>query len=907
MGRNPVGQPAGFSTRVKNKVFKPLSAKPLMQSPITTKTGFLVVLGLSLIPGLHAQNAGEEGETTSEIIELDEFTVSTSGDSGYYSAYSTSATRTNALIKNTPISVTVINEELMEDLMILNDEDISRVTASVTRDPDGFSFNQIRIRGFRSLTQRYDLFWREIERDGYNIQRADVVKGANSLIYGQADPGGKVNSIPKKALFGRSFTSLEATVGSKDFLRLEADANLAVSDDFAVRVMAFHHEQDFDQLYESRELKGATIELGYRLGNKTQFRAHLERIELDQNLQPGMFFDATGTQRYAPNSLADETDGARRASLTAYRNEFIFNPDAVKYIPDEIIADLELQGNPNPTREDIMALYEPWTNKDSLYSSGGPDKYNDRSGDIITLDMTHQFTEDLQLKVAYNREDDDRNALTRAGYSASRVKGPVGGEFIETHWQLMDGRTLANAIKSTLLWEVETDLPLLGNSRHNVLLGYDWDQLEKDPKTYDQIKEGAELFDGNYYNTAILSEKLLLANGFAPDAPNVRYNQRDDLFQLRHKASSEVTTHGYWSAIQSQFLDGRLRSLIGLRYDEVDITHSYVDHVISVAPGYFENRDIPEGVTPETINVEFEANDVKYDQVSPSIGALYWMTDEVGVFANYAKSIQSPTGVDLDPFGDVIPPVYGEGYEYGLRFDLLDGKLNGQIIAFYIEKENDNVVNYDFRLGDIITYEKYGEEFPNYFYFEDRPWHEDFGTWQLQNNVLPGKQIAGDKSRAEGLDVEFYYNPTRSLSVVFSYTYNNLDAIKINENVNPRFGRIFGLAPHNVIVHLRYKIPDGPLDGFTFGLSQRYRSSSTMASYYIDDDDTWYDVDLDPEWHTDGFIRYETGFGQGSSRTKVVFAYRVRNLFDERDLMNRNRSAFYRESQQHFFSARVNF
>ena len=882
-----------------------------MQSSSTIAIRFILGLGLLFLAnGVRAQTtdpSGEEAETASGIIELDEFTVSTSGDSGYYSAYSTSVTRTNALVKNTPISVTVINEELMEDLMILNDEDISRVTASVTLDPDGFSFNQIRIRGFRSLTQRYDLFWREIERDGYNIQRADVVKGANSLIYGQADPGGKVNSIPKKALFGKSFTKLEATVGNKDFFRLEADANLVVNDDFAVRVMAFHHEQDFDQLYETRELKGATIELGYRLGTKTQFRAHLERIELFQNLPPRMFFDATAEERYAPNSLGDETDTQERASLTAYRNEFIFNPEAVQYIPDAVIADLELQGNPDPTREDIMALYKPWAERDALYSSSGPDKYNDRVGDIITLDMTHQFTEDVQLKIAYNREDDDRNALTREGFSASRVKGPVGGEFIDAHWQIIDGRTLANAVKATLFWEVEADLPLLGESRHNILLGYDWDNLEKNPKTYDQIQEGTELFDGNYYRTAILKEQLPLANGFGPDAPNVRYNQRDDLFQLKQAATSDVTTDGYWSAIQSEFLNGRLRSLVGLRYDEVDITHSYVDHVISVAPGYFTNPsfDLPEGLTPETINVEFSANNVKYDQVSPSVGALYWMTDGVGVFANYAKSIQSPTGVDLDPFGDVIPPVYGEGYEYGLRFDLLDGKLNGQIIAFHIEKENDNIVNYDFRLGDIITYEEYGQQYPNYFYYDTRAW-AGVG-WKLQNNALPGKQIAGDKSRAEGLDVEFYYNPTRNLSVVFSYTYNNLDAIKINENVNPRFGRIFGLAPHNVIVHLRYQFRDGPLDGFTLGLSQSYRSSSTLASYYIDDDDAWYDVDFDEEWNTDGFIRYETAFGKGSSRTQVSFAYRVRNLFDERDLMNRNRSAFYRESRQHFLTARVNF
>lgn len=864
-----------------------------------------VVFPVALVGQTPAPEKPEEPKTP-DVIVLDAFTVTTSSDIGYYSAYTTSATRTNELVKNTPISLTTINAELKNDLMILNDEDVARVTSSVTRDPDGFSFNQVRIRGFRSLTQRYDLFWREIERDGYNIDRVDIVKGANSLIYGQADPGGKVNSIPKKAVFGRSFTNASTTVGTKDFFRAELDANISVGENFAVRAMAFTHDQDYEQLYKTRQLRGATLELGYRLGKNTQLRAHLERIDLKQNLPPAMFFDATAQQRFAANSLADESATQRTASLTSYRNEFIYNPDAVDYLPEEIIADLELVGNANPTREQIKALYRPWTDFNALYSAHGPDKYNDRVGDIVTLDLTHKFTDDLQFKVAFNREDDDRNALTREGFSGSRVVGPVGGEYINAHWQKISGRTVANALKATMLWEKEVNLPLIGQSRHNLLLGYDWDQLRKNNRTYDQVKTGTTLYDGNYYSTQFLKEPLYLANGFGPSAPNVRYNGLDNQFQLRTAAASEVVTDGFWAALQSQFFNGRLRSLAGIRYDRVNIDHSYVDHVISVAPGYFTNPAFvrPPGLTPETINVEFADNNVKYDQVSPSIGALYWIRDGFGVYANYAKSIQSPTGVDLDPFGTVIPPVYGEGYEYGIRFELLKGKLNGQIAVFSIEKENDNVVNYDFRLSDIITYEKYGALYPNYFYYDSRP--ASLG-WKLQNDALPGKQVAGDISRAEGVDVEFYYNPDRNISVVFSYTYNNLDAIRINENVNPRFGRIFGLAPHMAIVHFRYKFDPGPLGGLSLGFSQSYRSSSVIGSYYIDDNGKWFDVEMDEELSTDGFIRYATKIGKRGSRANLSFTYRASNIFDASNLMNRNRSASYPEPLRHMLEVSLGF
>lgn len=833
-----------------------------------------------------------------EVIELDAFTVTATNDRGYFSANSTSATRTNELVKNTPISLTVINAQLMEDLLVLDDQDLARATASVTQDPDGFSFNQIRIRGFRSLTQRYDLFWREIERDGYNIERVDIVKGANSLIYGQADPGGKVNSIPKNALVGKDFANLVLTVGTQEFLRATADVNVSVNKQLAFRVMGLHFEQEFDQRYEYRQLRGATLETTFRPNPNTSLRVHLERIELEQNLQPGMFFDATANNRYAPSSLADETDAMLRSPLTAYRNEFIYSPDAVQYLPDALVADLALQGNANPTREQIAALYQPWAPADELYSAHGPDKRNDRSGNILTLDWTQRFGANVQLKVAYNREDDDRSALVREGYSGSRVIGPLGGEYINTHWEKSEGGTTADALKTLLLWEVHADnLPLIGSSKHNLLLGYDWDRLRKSPTTSVQIQPGTTLYDGNFFRQFILKEQLLLANGFAPDAPNVAYNGRDDLFQTIEEAESDVVTHGLWFAAQSEFFGGRLRTLVGLRYDEIEIDHSLNTYGIGVAPGFFTPVRRAAGFSESNVTQRISDNNVSYDQVSPSVGGLFWFTPQIGFFANYAQSIQSPTGVEVDPFGDVIPPVYGDGYEYGLRFDLFEGKLNGQISVFYIEKENDSIVNYDFRLGDIITFAEYGQQYPQYF--------NPNGT--LINDVLPSKRVAGDVSRAEGVDVEFYYNPTRSLSFVFSYTYNNLDAIKINDAVNPRFGRVFGLAPHNAIVHLRYRFFDGPLKGFAMGLSQGYRSPSVMGSYYVDDDNAWYDVEFDEELTTDAFVRYESRATIGGRRARWALAYRVQNLFDNQDLINRNKSAFYRQSSRHTVEASLNF
>ena len=102
----------------------------------------------------------------------------------------------------------------------------------------------------------------------------------------------------------------------------------------------------------------------------------------------------------------------------------------------------------------------------------------------------------------------------------------------------------------------------------------------------------------------------------------------------------------------------------------------------------------------------------------PTVGGLYWINNEIGIFANYAQSIESPSGTERTPIAEIAPPELGEGIEFGLRFDLLSGKLDGQFAYYSITKENDNEFAYSTRHYSINIYPGsiYGVEFPeNYF------------------------------------------------------------------------------------------------------------------------------------------------------------------------------------------------
>jgi outer membrane receptor for ferric coprogen and ferric-rhodotorulic acid len=72
------------------------------------------------------QNEPESEEDSEEVYELSDFVVSAEDDKGYFSANSTSITKANELVKNTPINVAIINEQLIEDLGIKTVEDLGK-------------------------------------------------------------------------------------------------------------------------------------------------------------------------------------------------------------------------------------------------------------------------------------------------------------------------------------------------------------------------------------------------------------------------------------------------------------------------------------------------------------------------------------------------------------------------------------------------------------------------------------------------------------------------------------------------------------------------------------------------------------------------------------------------------------
>lgn len=142
-------------------------------------------------------------------VTLSAFEVRSEKDYGYLSTNSVTATRASRPIFETPLAISVLNEDFLNDIAGTgNLLDATRYTASVSGETrnDGasrgvFGVGNGTIRGFP-----VDAILRNgiSRRGGFsfdNVARLEILKGPVSVFFGSAQPGGTINYVMKQPEF----------------------------------------------------------------------------------------------------------------------------------------------------------------------------------------------------------------------------------------------------------------------------------------------------------------------------------------------------------------------------------------------------------------------------------------------------------------------------------------------------------------------------------------------------------------------------------------------------------------------------------------------------------------------------------------------------------------------------------
>lgn len=162
-----------------------------------------------------------------------------------------SATGLSLTLRETPQSVTVIDNQRIQDFALTNTGKLLEqvVGLNVQRyDSDrtmftarGFDVSNVQIDGIGSPL-RFNIQFGELDTLFY--ERIEVIRGASGLTTGVGNPSATINYIRKRPTRDRSLY-LGGYVGSYDAWRVEADANvpLDADGDIALRVVGAHDQR----------------------------------------------------------------------------------------------------------------------------------------------------------------------------------------------------------------------------------------------------------------------------------------------------------------------------------------------------------------------------------------------------------------------------------------------------------------------------------------------------------------------------------------------------------------------------------------------------------------------------------------------------------------------------------------
>jgi len=187
------------------------------------RTLILPLLGLST--GLSYGQAIADRKTDEPAVQLSPFVVSTTESQGYYASSSLAGTRIKTDLRDIASSIQVVTREFMDDVGAVNANTLLQYTTStetagiqgnfagtIARTADQTTTGDSRqnpeasnrVRGLGSPDQTRGYFKTDIPFDGYNTQRVDINRGANSFLFGLGSPAGLINTSLTLAEFKNS-------------------------------------------------------------------------------------------------------------------------------------------------------------------------------------------------------------------------------------------------------------------------------------------------------------------------------------------------------------------------------------------------------------------------------------------------------------------------------------------------------------------------------------------------------------------------------------------------------------------------------------------------------------------------------------------------------------------------------
>ncbi|MEO0767810.1 MAG: TonB-dependent siderophore receptor [Cyanobacteria bacterium J06649_4] len=182
------------------------------------------------------------------------------------------------------------------------------------------------------------------------------------------------------------------------------------------------------------------------------------------------------------------------------------------------------------------------------------------------------------------------------------------------------------------------------------------------------------------------------------------------------------------------------------------------------------------------------------DAFVPRVGVVYQPIEPISLYTNYSRSFVPNSATDVD--GNPLGSEEGEGFEVGIRGEIIEDRLAATLAYFDIKKQN-------------------------------------VATPDPVNSLA---SVATGEQRSRGVDFNITGEVMPGLNIVASYAYIDAEVTEDND-VNLVGNRLFGAPEHSASLWTTYEIQSGDLEGLGFGLGFDYvgeQEGDLANSYQVD-------------------------------------------------------------------------
>ncbi len=692
---------------------------------------------------------------------LSPFEVTSPQDHGYRAGAAVTGTGTAGLIKDTPLNISIVARELIDDQAGNQLIDVLRSASSVALQIKDEAM--ILVRGYTG-PQFVNGLPAGSGLTLYDVDRVEVVKGPNAVFAGISNPGGTVNLIKLKPSFVPRH-SVDLSYGSFDHRRavLRTSAPL-LKNSLAYSFIYGNTDEgsNIDHVFTRERFYSGG--LTWKPTRQLAFTARYANLDREAGRRPHTVVSHPLYQQRDREAiqLFDRLGLPRPASYPQLENGAVRDPAGVpittgRPAPEGVDAFISRTLGPNVPP--YPGIYSTDFFPDDSYNYNGSEGRDNYMNKTTTLEGEWVPSPTLAVRGIFQQVDSNR---MRREFNGLR---PVAGQRLRS--SISDFKPGGVNFSAKLEGVYKLDLRSAG--KHDFLAGVQHDG-------------GKDVISP----VTVATTRVITFDPRTAQLPNLLQVLRDQYGASYHEPGvvrkGGAHSNSVYGVLQSAFFQDRLRTLIGGR----QVTnHRPTD----------DNRDgIDEGF--------------KKRKLLPHYGALVRVTPQLSLYGSFSKTFvpQRQQTADLAAIratqGDPTSPTYrppavipvqflvadllGRGWEVGSKLDLGQGKLLATVSYFSNEESS-----------------RFDVDTPNQVLYQ-----------------LPGAtvRVAAGRTQTKGLETEWVWTPRLNYQALLSASY----FFKKNEISNPSDRREIGshlesVPRYTVNLWNKYTFTTGALRGAFIG------------------------------------------------------------------------------------------